>query len=149
VGRRCAPVLELASPVHLDNDFVSSGLRARRGAVSDRRSLKPDDPALSFAKTLKGHKSCPVTMLQTRPHAIHFQRILDSGEGHLRGGPGRTNGGGPAPAKPALAEVTSAPAPAATGQSLPALAERLHRLRDQAEQLARELETLEKEAQKK
>ena len=36
---------------------------------------------LSFAKTLEGHKSRPVTMLQTRPHAIHFKRILDFGEG--------------------------------------------------------------------
>jgi hypothetical protein len=36
---------------------------------------------LSFAKTLQGHKSHPVTMLQARPHAIHFKRILDFGEG--------------------------------------------------------------------
>jgi uncharacterized membrane protein (UPF0182 family) len=57
--------------------------------------------------------------------------------------------GGPAPAAPALAAVTSAPAPAATEQGLPGLAERLRRLRDQAEQLARELETLEKETRKK
>jgi uncharacterized membrane protein (UPF0182 family) len=58
--------------------------------------------------------------------------------------------GGPASAAPALAEVTSAPAPAAaTEQGLPGLAERLRRLRDQAEQLARELETLEKETRKK
>jgi hypothetical protein len=57
--------------------------------------------------------------------------------------------GGPAPARPALAAVTSAPAPAATEQGLPALAERLRRLRDQAAQLARELETLEKETRKK
>jgi len=57
--------------------------------------------------------------------------------------------GGPASAAPALAAVTSAPAPAATGQGLPALAERLHSLRDQAEHLAREFETLEKEARKK
>ena len=56
---------------------------------------------------------------------------------------------GPASAAPALAAVTSAPAPAATEQGLPALAERLRRLRDQAEQLTRELETLEKEARKK
>ena len=40
-------------------------------------------------------------------------------------------------------------ATAAAGQGLPALAERLHSLRDQAEHLARELETLEKEARKK
>jgi len=57
--------------------------------------------------------------------------------------------GGPASAAPVLAAVTSAPAPAATGQGLPGLAECLRRLRDQAEQLARELETLEKETRKK
>jgi len=57
--------------------------------------------------------------------------------------------GGPASAATALAAVTSSPAPAATGQGLPGLAERLRRLRDQAEQLARELETLEKETRKK
>jgi hypothetical protein len=38
---------------------------------------------LSFAKTLQGHKSHPVTMLQARPHAIHFKRILDFGEGQV------------------------------------------------------------------
>jgi hypothetical protein len=36
---------------------------------------------LSLAKTLQGHKSRPVTMLQARPHAIHFKRILEFGEG--------------------------------------------------------------------
>jgi hypothetical protein len=36
---------------------------------------------LSFAKTLRGHKSRPVTMLQAHLHAIHFKRILDFGEG--------------------------------------------------------------------
>ena len=50
----------------------------------------------------------------------------------------------PEPALPA-----AAPASAATGQNLPALTERLSRLREQAEQLARELGTLEKETQKK
>jgi uncharacterized protein len=60
----------------------------------------------------------------------------------------------------ALADLTGAPAPAAaapaptpalaTGEkNVPTLAERLHRLRDQAEQLTRELETLEKETVKK
>jgi uncharacterized protein len=57
--------------------------------------------------------------------------------------------GGTAPAQPTLAAATSAPAPAATGQGSPELAERLRRLRDQAAQLARELEALEKEARKK
>jgi uncharacterized protein len=57
--------------------------------------------------------------------------------------------GGLAPARPAVAAVTSAPAPAATGPASPDLAERLRRLRDQAAQLARELEALEKEARKK
>jgi uncharacterized protein len=42
-----------------------------------------------------------------------------------------------------------APAPAATEKDLPALAERLSHLREQAEQLARDLETLEKETRKK
>src|SRR5260370_3805895 len=40
--------------------------------------------ALSFAKTLQAHKSHPVTMLQARPHAIHFKRILDFGEGQVK-----------------------------------------------------------------
>jgi uncharacterized protein len=60
----------------------------------------------------------------------------------------------------ALADLTAAPAPAAvpsaptpalatSEKSVPSLAERLHHLRDQAEQLTRELETLEKETVKK
>ena len=61
--------------------------------------------------------------------------------------------GGPSPVKPAPAAVASgsAPAPAqeAGGNNVPALAERLRHLRDQAEQLARELEALEKDAVKK
>ncbi len=55
--------------------------------------------------------------------------------------------GGTALPEPAL--PAAAPASAATGQNLPALTERLSRLREQAEQLARELGTLEKETQKK
>ena len=35
----------------------------------------------SLAKTPQGHKSRPVTILQARPHAYHFKRILDFGEG--------------------------------------------------------------------
>jgi uncharacterized protein len=59
--------------------------------------------------------------------------------------------GSPAPPSPALSAVPSAaaPAPAPAAQDTAALAERLGHLRDQAEQLARELETLEKETQKK
>jgi uncharacterized protein len=59
--------------------------------------------------------------------------------------------GGPAPHGPALPAAASAaaPAPAVTAQDTGALAERLSRLRHQAEQLARELETLEKETRKK
>ncbi len=59
--------------------------------------------------------------------------------------------GGPAPPSPALPAAASAaaPAPAATAQDTGALAGRLSRLRHQAEQLARELETLEKETRKK
>src|SRR5208283_852631 len=58
----------------------------------------------------------------------------------------------------ALADLTGAPAPAAVApapasavseKNVPTLAERLHHLRDQAEQLTRELETLEKETVKK
>ncbi len=58
-----------------------------------------------------------------------------------------------APAKPAPAAVAPAtaspPAPAAASQQLPALAGQLRRLREQAEELARELEALEKQAGKK
>src|ERR1700687_474930 len=56
---------------------------------------------------------------------------------------------------PAAAAVASAPAPAsapvppASAKNAPTLEERLHALRDQAEQLTRELEKLEKEAGKK
>jgi uncharacterized protein len=54
------------------------------------------------------------------------------------------------PALHALTAVASAsvPAPADTGQHLPVLAERLRRLRDQAAQMARELEAIEKETRK-
>ena len=58
--------------------------------------------------------------------------------------------GGPASPGPAVPAAEPAAAPAATAQQdTRALAERLSRLRDQAEQLARELETLEKETRKK
>jgi uncharacterized protein len=57
--------------------------------------------------------------------------------------------GAPAPAKSASAVVASAPAPAANAKDVPSLAERLRVLRDQAEKLTRDLETLEKEAGKK
>jgi uncharacterized protein len=52
---------------------------------------------------------------------------------------------------PVPAVVASAPSPtsATSDKNVPSLAERIHRLRDQAEQLTRELETLEKEAVKK
>ncbi len=48
-----------------------------------------------------------------------------------------------------VAASSSAPAPAATAQNTPTLEERLRALHDQAEQLTRELEKLEKEAGKK
>ena len=59
--------------------------------------------------------------------------------------------GAPAGAQPAVAAATSNPAaaPAASVQNSSSLAERLSRLREQSEQLTRELEVLEKEAQKK
>jgi hypothetical protein len=49
---------------------------ASRSASSARTSAH-----LSFAKTLRGHKSRRVTMLQDHPHAIHFKHILYFGEG--------------------------------------------------------------------
>jgi len=59
--------------------------------------------------------------------------------------------GTPAVAQTTISAVTSSPAtaPPATVQDSSSLAERLSRLREQAEQLARELETLEKETRKK
>ena len=59
--------------------------------------------------------------------------------------------GTPAAAQPAVSAVTSSPAtaPVAAKQGLSELTERLSRLREQAEQLARELETLENETRKK
>ena len=54
------------------------------------------------------------------------------------------------PGQPTATTVATTPtAPQGPGGSIPALAERLRRLRDEAEQLARELEALEKEAVKK
>ena len=57
------------------------------------------------------------------------------------------------PAQPTLANVTSSsppPAPpSAATKTLPAMAEQIRHLREQAEELARELESLEKEADKK
>jgi uncharacterized membrane protein (UPF0182 family) len=54
-------------------------------------------------------------------------------------------------APPALSAAAPNPlaVPVADGQDLSALTERLQHLREQAEQLARELETLEKETRKK
>ena len=57
--------------------------------------------------------------------------------------------GAPAPAKPPSAEVVSATAPATNTKTAPSLAERLRALREQSEQLTRELEKLENEAGKK
>jgi uncharacterized membrane protein (UPF0182 family) len=59
--------------------------------------------------------------------------------------------GGPLPPQPGPAEAASAAAqpPAGKGQEVPALAEQVRKIRDQAEQLVRELETLEKAAGKK
>ena len=59
--------------------------------------------------------------------------------------------GMPAPARPAQTAVASgsAPAPPVSAKNAPTMEERLHALHDQAEQLTRELEKLEKEAGKK
>ena len=56
--------------------------------------------------------------------------------------------GAPPPAKPAAAAAASSPA-APAEPTLPALAGQIRRLREQAEELARELQTLEKQAEKK
>ena len=52
-------------------------------------------------------------------------------------------------AAPAAVAATKVPAATTNEKTVPSLAERLHQLRDQAEELARELEKLEKEAVKK
>ncbi len=57
--------------------------------------------------------------------------------------------GGAAPSRSETGAAPAAPAPTEAGQQLPALAERVRRIRDQAEQLVKELEDLEKETGKK
>jgi uncharacterized membrane protein (UPF0182 family) len=58
--------------------------------------------------------------------------------------------GAPAPATPAAEVASSSTLPApANANNVPTIQERLHSLRDQAEQLTRALEKLEKEAGKK
>ena len=54
-----------------------------------------------------------------------------------------------ATAAPAVAPAPAAPTIAASEKTAPSMAEQIHHLRDQAEQLAQELEKLEKEAVKK
>jgi hypothetical protein len=54
----------------------------KKFASSDEKMC--DFLGLSFAKTLRGHKSRPATMLQAHPHAIDFKRILGFGEGQRR-----------------------------------------------------------------
>ena len=58
--------------------------------------------------------------------------------------------GGPSPPPPASANAGAQPPPSpAAGQSVPALADQVRKIRDQAEELVRELESLEKAAGKK
>jgi uncharacterized protein len=57
--------------------------------------------------------------------------------------------GSPAPAKPPSAEVAAAPAAATSTKAAPSLAERIRALRQQSEQLTRDLEKLEQDAGKK
>ena len=57
--------------------------------------------------------------------------------------------GAPTPARPASPAAAYAPSPATGKENVPSMAERLRVLRDQAEQLTRELDKLEKEAGKK
>jgi uncharacterized membrane protein (UPF0182 family) len=68
-----------------------------------------------------------------------FQQAL----AELTGSPGATQTAASA------AAASPATAPPATGQDTSSLAERITHLREQAEQMAKELETLEKETQKK
>lgn len=56
---------------------------------------------------------------------------------------------GNTPATATTISTAAPPPPASNGQNSAALAERLGRLKNQAEQLTRELESLEKEMQKK
>jgi uncharacterized membrane protein (UPF0182 family) len=53
---------------------------------------------------------------------------------------------GAAAAAPARADPTAVPAPSRPAEQLPVLTERLRRLRDQAQQLVREIEAIEKDA---
>ncbi len=64
----------------------------------------------------------------------------------LTGGPGSSP---PAATAAAASSSAAAPTPTAIQQPSPALAERISHLRDQAEQLAKELDALQKETQKK
>jgi uncharacterized protein len=58
--------------------------------------------------------------------------------------------GSPVPSKPPAEQAASqSPQTPSQGKELPDLAERVRRIRDQAEQLVKELETLEKETGKK
>ena len=60
------------------NDLITFLMFTARDAKTDAalpkspRTMKKRENRLSFARTLQGHKSRPVTMLQTHPHAIHF-----------------------------------------------------------------------------
>jgi hypothetical protein len=64
----------------------------------------------------------------------------------LTGGPGPSP---PAATAAAASSPAAAPTPASIQQPSTALAERISHLRDQAEQLAKELDALQKETQKK
>jgi hypothetical protein len=52
-------------------------------AVTTESIIKPwAQFRLSFAKTLQGPEFCRVAISQVSPHAYHFKRILNFGEGH-------------------------------------------------------------------
>src|ERR1700719_3508771 len=77
----------LSSP-SLEPAFSSSG-EFSRGVLAEAQkavaALSQVQFPLSFAKNSASHKSRPVTMLEARPHAINFKRILDFGDGRHRG----------------------------------------------------------------
>ena len=60
-------------------DAMTERARQLRPRTADAEVVRSVCP-LSFAKTLRGHKSRRVTMLQDHPHAIHFKHIPYFGE---------------------------------------------------------------------
>ena len=64
------------------NWWTWPGSNRRPPARKARDSTPPTLSITSFAKTLQGPEFCRVTISQVSPHAYHFKRILNFGEGH-------------------------------------------------------------------